>query len=181
MEKLTIEQLAPYLPYRLKGRLMGYLDDLIIEMNGIEKDFRSPFIWITEGEDENKRLIQDFIPILRPLSDLIQPIFDGVAPLTIICHEYFGFGKGYISAPEFDLINENGFIGFQIHNQGVYFVREETNYGISTYFTHQLKSENIWIPQKVTQQLEMFQYLFENHFDVFGLIDAGLAIDINTI
>lgn len=25
------------------------------------------------------------------------------------------------------------------------------------------------------------QIYFENHFDVFGLIDAGLAIDINTI
>jgi hypothetical protein len=24
-------------------------------------------------------------------------------------------------------------------------------------------------------------FLFENHFDVFGLIDAGLAIDINTL
>ena len=28
---------------------------------------------------------------------------------------------------------------------------------------------------------EMVVYLFENHYDVFGLIDSGLAIDINTI
>ena len=27
----------------------------------------------------------------------------------------------------------------------------------------------------------VMQYLTENHFDVFGLIDAGLAIDINTL
>lgn len=26
-----------------------------------------------------------------------------------------------------------------------------------------------------------WEYLFENHFDVFGLIEKGLAIDINTM
>jgi len=30
-------------------------------------------------------------------------------------------------------------------------------------------------------QLIQFDYLFKNHFDVFGLIDKGLAIDINTL
>lgn len=28
---------------------------------------------------------------------------------------------------------------------------------------------------------DCFEFMFENHFDVFGLIDKGLAIDINTI
>jgi len=28
---------------------------------------------------------------------------------------------------------------------------------------------------------DFMKYAFENHFDVFGLIDKGLAIDINTI
>ena len=30
-------------------------------------------------------------------------------------------------------------------------------------------------------RLDQWQKLFEWHFDVFGLIDAGLAIDINTL
>lgn len=38
-----------------------------------------------------------------------------------------------------------------------------------------LKIEITSIPYKIMEQL------FEWHFDVFGLIDAGLAIDINTI
>lgn len=29
--------------------------------------------------------------------------------------------------------------------------------------------------------LKQYEYLIENHFDVFGLIEQGLAIDINTI
>ena len=28
---------------------------------------------------------------------------------------------------------------------------------------------------------ELHEFLFENHFDVFGLIEKGLAIDINTL
>jgi len=28
---------------------------------------------------------------------------------------------------------------------------------------------------------ETYEYLFKNHYDVFGLIESGLAIDINTI
>lgn len=31
------------------------------------------------------------------------------------------------------------------------------------------------------KQLELFEKLFEWHFDVYGLIEAGLAIDINDI
>ena len=36
------------------------------------------------------------------------------------------------------------------------------------------------VNETYTRLLEI-DYLFENHFDVFGLIDAGLAIDINTL
>ena len=30
-------------------------------------------------------------------------------------------------------------------------------------------------------RLNELNYLFENHFDVYGLIEKGLAIDINTL
>jgi predicted transcriptional regulator len=33
----------------------------------------------------------------------------------------------------------------------------------------------------ITMRYYMVEYLFQNHFDVFGLIEKGLAIDINTI
>ena len=40
-----------------------------------------------------------------------------------------------------------------------------------------IEDEN-WINQS---DYMLIDYLFEWHFDVFGLIDAGLAIDINTL
>lgn len=39
---------------------------------------------------------------------------------------------------------------------------------------HMLKSKDKFQP-------EQFEYLFSQHFDVFGLIESGLAIDINTL
>jgi hypothetical protein len=189
MDKLTIEHLAPYLPYGISCQInfpnkpeIGIMkavglhpgiggEDLLSVHIEIEKDNSRQIIL---KKNAKKSIVK---PLLIPLSELTNPIFDGVAPLSIISYEYFGFGKGYISEPEFNAINSNGFIGFQKRNECLFFVREETNYGISTYFTHQLKNEGLWIAQKVTCQLEMFMQLFKWHFDVFGLIDAGLALN----
>jgi len=33
----------------------------------------------------------------------------------------------------------------------------------------------------LSDMLTVTEFLFENHFDVFGLIESGLAIDINTL
>lgn len=38
-----------------------------------------------------------------------------------------------------------------------------------------------WKDQKVSNQLEMFEKLFELHFDLFGLIEKGLALNINNV
>lgn len=39
----------------------------------------------------------------------------------------------------------------------------------------------IWIKEPQNMPFFVIQKLFEWHFDVFGLIDKGLAIDINTL
>jgi hypothetical protein len=47
-----------------------------------------------------------------------------------------------------------------------------------------LDAEDVdYIQQKPRGHYKLYQamYLFGHHFDVFGLIEAGLAIDINTI
>ncbi len=40
-------------------------------------------------------------------------------------------------------------------------------------------NEPIWLSAKLGYEVHLF--LFEHHFDVFGLIPAGLAVDINTM
>lgn len=185
MEKLTIEHLAPYLPYRLKigidekeATLLGINENLVLLSKYHYFTPNCSNIFIRPEMYHEIHLIK---PLLIPLGELTSPMFDGGSLLTIISHEHFGFGKGYFSEPEFKVINENGYFGYQNKYQGLYFVREETNYGISTYFHSVQKDNAIWNPQKVSSQLEMFQFLFKYHFDVFGLIDAGLALNkINT-
>lgn len=170
-EQIKLEQLAPYLPYGLRG---------LFELKSI-----IPHIAEKANETREKILDADSVtffikyckPLLIPITELTHSINQIESPLTTISHEYFGYGKGYVSEPEFKKINENGFIGLQSNNQGLYFVREETNYGISTWFCSALKVNDIWIHQKVTMQLEMFNYLFSKHFDVFGLIPKGLAVN----
>lgn len=58
------------------------------------------------------------------------------------------------------------------------------------YLTHELQNKDnhdridscgkkLWRVEAAPY--EMVAYLFENHFDVFGLIEKGLAVDINTL
>jgi hypothetical protein len=51
------------------------------------------------------------------------------------------------------------------------------------YFYFYDKDEGIMVKRKNENytRLNELSYLFENHYDVFGLIDNGLAIDINTL
>ena len=50
---------------------------------------------------------------------------------------------------------------------------EKLEYGYINSIIEKLKSKEI--------ELIVYEYLVKNHFDVFGLIEKGLAIDINTI
>lgn len=79
MEKLTINELAPYLPYGLRGNLINpeYFEDVIngelfrIETGMTNKDGTpDPFVIVDEYESN----LVDFKPILRPLSDLTKEI-----------------------------------------------------------------------------------------------------------
>ena len=51
-------------------------------------------------------------------------------------------------------------------------------YGSRTEFEDDL---DLWLCDMSHIPLCVYSYLIENHFDVFGLIEKGLAIDINTI
>lgn len=130
--KLEIKHLAPYLPYGLKWyhkRMDSEPTELLtmttlqLESDG-NVDVMFEEEWISDIV--HKITIEGFPtwvkPILRPLSDLMQP-----EHITNI---------GYRS------LSRNG----------------GESYTLSQY-----------------------EYLFKNHFDVFGLIPAELAIDINEL
>lgn len=91
-------------------------------------------------------------PVLRPLSDLTQEI--EVNGEKFIPIDYIN-GEFACSVPNKIEWNQS------VKNKNLHFVLSE------------------WIsPQDL---YGLFELLFKWHFDVFGLIDKGLAIDINTL
>lgn len=124
MNELTLEVLAPYLPYGLKQYQRGYGLDLITEVTPAN------VLNLIDGSTGYK-------PILRPLSDLHKPVI--YRDKEIIPANYL-YRKFDVTDMEF-----NGCITDPKHGHDVYV------------------------------------FLFENHFDVFGLLEKSLAIDINTL
>lgn len=135
MEKIKLEELAPYLPYGLMFYVEHANGDQMEpwEMN-IDTDLRSVL------EYQNK-------PILRLLSD--------------IWTEY---------------PNEEGryFDQMKVYSDGSNHMDEWLDHLVDFYD----KVNEVDFQQC---PYAFIVFLFENHFDVFGLIDRGLAIDINTL
>ena len=122
--KLTIEHLAPYLPYGLKAE--NCLKK-IVEIKGLHygSDSVSNELWIFQEETYMRGYLYECKPILRPLSDLtIEDAYHCDYP-----------DEGHLE--------------------------RSLQSGHAPYF--------VWLE------------LVKEHFDVFGLIEKGLAIDINTL
>ena len=128
--KLTLEHLAPYLPYDVSYGSME------TDWGTLKPKFKVRGIATTRGTVDNINNWMDIetsMLVLRPLSDLTKEI-----------------------NMEGDMVSV-----YEILPR-----REKEDYKdpILSYWS--------W---------EAMNILFEYHFDVFGLIDANLAIDINTI
>lgn len=123
-QQLTIEHLAPYLPYKLNYKRNGKFCSTT--MSGLELD-----VWF---DDYNDEFIQ---PILRPLSDLTK----------------------------------------EIEHKGRKFVPlDEIKKWVVPYWDEKRSLNPIrdWRYRDI-------QKLLEWHFDVFGLIDKNLAVNLNEL
>jgi len=167
--KLQIKHLAPYLPYKI---LVG--------------DGRTPF----ELTRRNLSNVYQYITeiYLRPLSDLtkeiehngekfvpIEWLFNNLVDATDVIEFEFGSNETPI---------------FQIDDGWNHCMSLKNDYGyiLCLSFDSNTKSFMLGIESRpgvewcmISNQYEMFQKLFEWHFDLFGLIENNLAIDINTI
>jgi hypothetical protein len=136
--ELELKHLAPYLPYGLKFEINVFdqatVSGLMVGLNDKEIEFSGISETVTESFSYDL-----CIPILRPLSDLVNYY-------NKICYGLMDARNpnNYKSSKfDIDLVIRNG-------------VMFDTDNGF-------------------------VNWLYENHFDVFGLIKAGLAIDINTL
>lgn len=154
MDKLELKHLAPYLPYGLKYKgTYGGISTLR------KLEYCRPYNKDTDSYSNeigvDGYLIQYIKPILRPLSDLTKLINYGLSSYIFIELFEIGDTDGFIY--EFDSGNIkllNLLESISIHNNS-----HDINY----------------LPYPVVEMM------YEKHFDVFGLIEQGLAIDINTL
>lgn len=164
----------------LKDYLHLYLGcDLWIEEPG-ETAFKSKF----EGIDATGRPIakeyehqilwkfNEIKPILRPLSDMTDVEIIKVAKIADCLPIGWYDNNGYWEINRTDHPN----IGIEVCCNGKYAIRV-TFKKPALYFVDYEKSGVFYLPETI----EIFRYLLSKHFDLFGLIDAGLAIDKTTL
>ncbi len=143
--KLQLKHIAPYLPYKLFGKVYGKNTiDKLLGIYGTDGHTLTMSYRVnnhnTVDYDCN---INEFKPILRPLSDLTKEIEVN--------------GENFVPIEK-----------VQDWNTSIDFAKE---------FEALLEDER-WLS---TTSYLLVELLFEWHFDVFGLIEEGLAIDINTL
>lgn len=187
MEKLELKHIAPYLPYGLKCQLnrLGIfnLDEEypiphndICEITNLVKINDDWEIEISGSGDCSFGMIGlDEIDIfLRPLSDLYKEI-DGKVGIVEIAKILSGtihidsINGACKNLSYFRCTFEDGIEELIINERcegwyRSYFDKNQPNTG-----------------RNIIDQFEVFTYLFSHHYDIFSLIDKGLAIDKSKI
>ena len=153
--KLEIKHLAPYLPYNLKGfeQNENTYPNVINELVGIVSNEMVRVSLNIFPYSSNTPLIE-FKPILRPLADLTKEIMVNGEDFVPI--DYFEIGDDYNDIVDYGKGN--------VKLIGLLKDMAEHNFIHLCYMNYGVMIK-----------------LFEWHFDVFGLIEKGLAIDINNL
>ena len=156
--KLELKHLAPYLPYNLKG--IGFVSPSNSK-DGKQHFLDRKLISIHEPKSQLKMIHisnvdgEIFKPILRPLSDLMREI-------TNSNNETFVFIDTLEIGEE-----DNG--------------TEYDHGNIKTIAQLEYIAKNNEFLDIHYLPYSLVQDLIKNHFDILGLIEKGLAIDINTL
>jgi hypothetical protein len=165
--KLELKHLAGYLPYNLKG-LIKNTSDTFVELSTYisNKEFK----WTIDmflGDSNVK-------PILRPLSDLTKEIEvngEKFVPLVEICKISETVNK------VLRINSKSNICGFDFING----IQEVLRFCYHFNTNHFQLTDEEGDNGCIIHQMEMFEKLLEWHFDIYGLIEKGLAIDINTL
>lgn len=129
------------------------------------------------------------IPMLRPLPDLIKPcLTEGKIPIVEMAKI-----EGFTPTP-YTIEDQNGtfvlygdwfchpmeHIEKEYPKARFFFKIDTDNFGIDRGLEYNDELvDSVFRP--CSNQLALFEWLFEHHFDVHNLIEQGLAIDINTL
>lgn len=164
MEKLTLEHIAYYYPHKVKIihnndrviREIQYLNSHSIEVTPPKRGYKCMSITQWHNETDNFKLL------LLPM-DLTKPIIvEGkeIIPIVELAKIFDPFHQW--------IIKDNKCVSSQCS-----FYLWDKDFVLKDHYT-----KDVLV---CTRQLALFQWLFKNKFDVFGLIEKGLAIDANTL
>lgn len=185
---LTLEHLAPYLPYGLKCHNMGNTDEeghaFVSEIVGLDHDN----VWVSHEHEDNDYAYSDTFPLLRPLSNLTKEIeHNGVSflPLLLLA-KVEDYQNNYLDDDESGIpIIGKDVSDFDMGSMTyAHTYRFRFDEELKLFVVDLLDEDGSMISELMsiaTRNFDLIKKLFEWHFDVFGLIDKGLAIDINSI
>ncbi len=157
-KKLELKYLAPYLPYGLK----------IFDAN--RESFKMDFCEMNSHGGTGFEAIYNVIkyemkPILRPMSDFHSLMVDFLKEISLID----------LSECKLEIGEEPDYYVNAIDKRGIcidWIDCDKESWVSSNY-------ENDG--QKIVNPIEQVTAMLKYHLDIFGLIDVGLAIDINTL
>lgn len=169
--KLELKHLAPYLPHGLKIRRYTKIEEQIGTEN--QEDVIEMSIDFMKVVLKNDHSYFDCKPILKPLSDLTKVL------------DWFVDEKG-------------GTIDFIENEKAFWQISMAPAGGIRTYETNflileplekdeepciclQTVSDDNAVNETELLRYDQMMFLIERHYDVFGLIDKGLAIDTKAL
>lgn len=157
--KLELKHLTPYLPYGLS--IGQYREDLKITFFSKMVELSDDRIRVTLSRFPFSEIISYYEakPILRPLSDLSNDDWKE----EVLIH----YADLEVHVSVYDSGNDN-----------------KNDFGLTV--TYKLMDDvftDLLICRGLIRETpyHFYEWLIKNHFDVFGLIQSGLAIDINTL
>jgi len=174
--KITLEELAPYLPYGLKCQ---FSTGTIFEM-GLFNNYRGQGI-------ETRTIDQclDMKPLVHPLSQLTQEIeYNGQRFVPILELANMNYYTKCNLIPKFDFVAHStrrlmcGIKGRDLSTCQFVLDRFDSNGGRKNIAFNMYVDYEHGTHRETFADLEMIKKLHEWHFDIYGLIERDLALPI---
>ena len=181
--KLELKHLSCYLPYGLKMKRNGFIGKLLTIKQPKEDslvDYYEFQVSTSDWWENNVDDLNPYKPILRPLSELTKEIEvngEKFVPLIKLWEKdaNTSFKKNITCDFKQNHI-------YSLEREWTLFVDDTPEFHFSQYsnglqsFRYANKTKKICL-----SNYNQFEKLFEWHFDVFGLIEKELAIDLNSL
>ena len=155
MNELELKHLAPYLPYGLS---------FSVNLNDVRDNFPDELRTLKLAETNIDLALKIGKPILRPLS-------------SITIEEAYELGVIITSEADMEDI-EVGVGGIDVFGEYYTVVRYQDK--VDEEYSFMIQFSPIGVVGIDLIPYKAYEWLFKNHFDVFGLIEKGLAIEKTT-